>query len=124
MISHLSLGVSDLARARRFYSAILGPLGYVEVWSNKRGAGYGVAGGDDKLALFEKKVGERLAAGPGFHLAFDAPNRQAVEAFHRVALEHGAEDAGPPGLRVRYSPTYFAAFVFDHDGHKLEAVHQ
>lgn len=124
MISHVSLGVSDLLQARRFYAAILAPLGYVEVWSIERGSGYGLPGGNDKLALFEKKGEDRLAAGPGFHLAFAAPDQSAVRSFYNKALEHGGVDAGKPGLRPHYSPTYFAAFVIDPDGHKLEAVHQ
>ena len=60
--------------------------------------------------------------GPGFHLAFSAPDPHAVEEFYRAALRHGAKDNGAPGLRAHYGPRYFAAFVVDPDGHKLEAV--
>lgn len=122
MLGHLSFGVADLDRASRFYDAILAPLGVVRVWSNDRGAGYGEPGRGDKLALFARPGAS--PPGAGFHLAFAAPTRAAVDAFHSAALAAGGADAGPPGPRQHYSPTYYAAFVVDPDGHKLEAVHQ
>jgi catechol 2,3-dioxygenase-like lactoylglutathione lyase family enzyme len=123
MLGHLSFGVSELARSAEFYDRILGPLGYVRVWSNLRGVGFGEKGGGDKLALFAQS--ERvIAPGPGFHLAFTAPSREAVDAFHAEALRAGGRDCGPPGPRPHYGATYYAAFVFDPDGYKLEAVHQ
>ncbi len=123
MLGHLSFGVQDLARAADFYERILAPIGFVRVWSSDRGFGFGPPGKGDKLALFAKP-GEASAPGPGFHLAFDAPSRAAVDAFHAAALAAGGADAGAPGLRPHYSPTYYAAFVIDLDGYKLEAVHQ
>jgi catechol 2,3-dioxygenase-like lactoylglutathione lyase family enzyme len=122
MLSHLSLGVQDLARATAFYIRALAPLGYVCVWSNPRGSGFGEPGGEDRLALFAKS-GAR-APGDGFHLCFVAPTRESVDAFHAAAIAGGATDIGAPGLRPHYSPTYYAAFVIDPDGHKLEALHQ
>lgn len=123
MLSHLSLGVADLERAAAFYDGVLGALGYVRVWSNAEGVGYGAAGQNDKLALFPAS-GLAAPPGPGFHLAFEAPNQGAVDAFHAAALRLGGGDQGAPGVRPQYSPTYYAAFVTDPDGHKLEAVHQ
>jgi catechol 2,3-dioxygenase-like lactoylglutathione lyase family enzyme len=123
MLGHLSFGVDDLDRAARFYDQILAPLGFVRVWSNERGVGFGEKGGGDKLALFARK-GQVGAPGPGFHLAFDAPSRAAVDAFHAAAISAGGSDAGAPGPRPHYSATYYAAFVIDPDGYKLEAVHQ
>lgn len=124
MLSHLSLGVSDLERAATFYDAVLAPLGSVRVWSYPTAAGFGAAGGPDKLALFAKPDATvPLAAGPGFHLCFTAPSQQAVDAFHAAALASGGEDGGAPGLRPHYGATYYAAFVLDPDGHKLEAKH-
>ncbi|HEY3887059.1 MAG TPA: VOC family protein [Caulobacteraceae bacterium] len=122
MIGHLSFGVADLPRATRFYDAALTALGYARVWTSDHGVGYGVRGGEDKLALFPRP--DALAPGAGFHLAFDAPNREAVDRFHAAATAAGGADDGAPGLRPQYSPTYYAAFVIDPDGHKLEAVHQ
>ena len=119
MISHVSLGVTDLARSCAFYDAVLAPLGQVRVWNHPDAVGYGVPDGPDKLALFLRA--DTHAAGPGFHLAFVAPTAEAVSAFHAAALVHGGTDAGVPGPRPRYGDGYFAAFVRDPDGHKLEA---
>ena len=123
MLSHLSLGVRDLERAAAFYDAALAPLGVVRVWSFDDAIGYGLPGGQDKLALWNHPDAEQLAAGPGFHLCFAAPSQEAVAAFHAAALEHGGTDEGGPGLRPHYGETYYAAFVRDPDGHKLEAKH-
>ncbi len=123
MLSHLSFGVEDLARAAAFYEAALAPLGFVCVWRNERGAGFGKPGGNDRLALFARP-GEARAPGAGFHLCFEAKSPDAVDAFHAAALAAGGTGAGAPGPRPHYSPTYYAAFVIDPDGHKLEAVHQ
>ena len=121
MIDHLSLGVSDLARATAFYDAVLRPLGHVRSWTGDRGAEYGPAGGQGAFALFH--TGARAAPpGAGFHVALAARNRAAVDAFHAAALEHGALDEGGPGLRPQYGPGYYAAFVRDPDGNRLEAV--
>jgi catechol 2,3-dioxygenase-like lactoylglutathione lyase family enzyme len=123
MLGHLSFGVKDIDRAAAFYDRILAPIGFVRVWTNPSGVGFGPKGGGDKLALFPKPA-QAAAPGPGFHLAFDAPSREAVDAFHAAALAAGGTDCGPPGPRPHYSATYYAAFVIDLDGHKLEAVHQ
>ncbi|MDP3868222.1 VOC family protein [Phenylobacterium sp.] len=123
MLGHISFGVADLERAATFYDAVLAPLGCVRVWSHAKGAAYGPPGGGDKLALFPQE-GPVLAPGPGFHLAFDAPSQAAVGAFHAAALALGGEDRGAPGLRPAYGASYYAAFVSDRDGYRLEAVHQ
>lgn len=124
MIGHLSLGVSDLARAIVFYDAALAALGYVRLWATPRSAGYGEPGrGPDYEPFAVLAVGaEARASGAGFHLAFDAVDRQAVDAFHAAALSAGGTDEGGPGLRPHYGAGYYAAFVRDPDGHKLEAV--
>lgn len=122
MLGHLSFGVRDLERAAAFYDRVLAPLGYVRVWSSDRTAGFGEAGGGDRLALFARA--DASPPGPGFHLAFDAPTRASVDAFYEAALQAGGSDAGPPGLRPHYGDSYYAAFVIDPDGHKLEAIHQ
>ena len=123
MLGHLSFGVGDLARSAEFYDRVLAPLGYVRVWSNRRGVGFGEKGGGDKLALFAQPERGR-PPGPGFHLAFTAPSRGAVDTFHAAALGAGGRDCGAPGPRPHYGATYYAAFVLDPDGYKLEAVHQ
>lgn len=122
MLHHISLPVSDLGRARGFYDAVLGALGYRCVCEAAGFVGYGVEDGKDKLALKERRP--TIAAGEGFHLALTAPSPEAVQRFYAAALRHGGTDNGPPGRRPRYGPGYYAAFVIDPDGHRLEAVHK
>ena len=122
MIGHLSFGVADLPRATRFYDAALGALGYDCVWTRDHGAVYGHPNETDRLALYQRS--DALAPGVGFHLAFDAPSREAVDRFHAAALAAGGTDDGAPGLRPQYGLTYYAAFVIDPEGYRLEAVHQ
>lgn len=122
MLGHLSFGVRDLIRSSAFYEAALAPLGVVRLWSNATAVGFGPPCGQDKLALFLRP--DATPPGSGFHLAFEAPTPAAVDAFHAAALAGGGLDLGAPGLRPHYGATYYAAFVRDPDGHKLEAVHQ
>nr|WP_156339035.1 VOC family protein [Chondromyces crocatus] len=123
MFDHLSLGVADLERAGAFYDKVLAPLGYVRLWRSTRGIGYGPAGfvGEAPLALVQTGA-EARAPGPGFHLALAAPSRGAVDGFHAEAMAGGGVDEGPPGIRENYEPGYYAAFVRDLDGYRLEAV--
>jgi catechol 2,3-dioxygenase-like lactoylglutathione lyase family enzyme len=121
MLHHISFPVSDLTAAKAMYGAALAALGYRLVADAPGFAGYGLIEGEDRFAL-RAQTGAR-AAGPGFHLAFAAPSRRAVDGFHAAALAHGARDNGAPGLRPQYGPGYYAAFVIDADGHRLEAVH-
>ena len=126
MLHHVSLGTTDIDRAVGFYDAVLLPLGYIRAWSDIRpgeqgqAVGYGPKGSGDKLAV--KQVSLSIPDIPGFHLAFAAPTRDAVVAFHAAALSAGGRDNGSPGLRPEYGDSYFAAFVLDPDGHRLEAV--
>lgn len=109
---HIGLRVTDLAKARTLYAALLAPLGLVELTAG----GFGPEGGEPTLWLVED------ARGGGAHVAFAAPHRDAVAAFHAAGVQAGATDHGKPGLRADYSPTYYAAFVLDPDGNNLEAV--
>ncbi|WP_338723596.1 VOC family protein [Devosia sp. XK-2] len=122
MLGHISFGVGDIQRAAVFYDSTLAALGYARLWTGEKGLGYGRPDGGEKLNLFE--VVAPIAPGPGFHLAFDAPDETAVDRFHSAALLFGGVDEGAPGLRPHYGRTYYAAFVRDPDGHKLEAVYQ
>lgn len=121
MLHHLSLGVTDLERAASFYDAALAALGYVRVWTTPTGIGYGPPGGDDRLAIKLAKAGAR-APGAGFHVALAAASAGAVDRFHAEALLHGGADNGPSGPRPHYGERYYAAFVIDPDGHRIEAV--
>lgn len=127
MLHHISFGVSDIERAAKFYDNVLGPLGFQRVWEDLRpgeadqAVGYGRAGEGDKFAI-KLRTSSHLAPRPGFHLAFTAPSREAVRAFHAAALIQGGQDNGAPSLRPDYGPNYYAAFVIDLDGFPIEAV--
>jgi catechol 2,3-dioxygenase-like lactoylglutathione lyase family enzyme len=120
MLHHISLGVRDLHHAGLFYDAALGALGYRRVFEDDTAIGYGVE--DDKDLLCLKLRSDAIAPGPGFHLAFAAPSRAAVDAFHEAALAVGGADNGAPGPRSDYGDHYYAAFLVDPDGHRIEAV--
>jgi catechol 2,3-dioxygenase-like lactoylglutathione lyase family enzyme len=119
MLDHASITTTDLERAQRFYDAVMSALGYRRVYSNQRGIGYGERGGPG--AYISVFLGEKVMADRR-HWAFRAPTRAAVRAFHAAALATGGRDDGPPGLRPEYDPTYYAAFVLDPDGNRIEAV--
>lgn len=122
MLGHISLGVRDLAKAAAFYDAILATLGYARTDSSARSVGYGLPGAStDQFRLIESV--DAKPPGAGFHLAFAAPSENAVDRFHETALRHGGADNGGPGLRPRYGTHYYAAFVIDQDGYRLEAKH-
>jgi catechol 2,3-dioxygenase-like lactoylglutathione lyase family enzyme len=124
MLDHVSLGVSDVGRSRRFYDAILRPLGLVRIvdFGAGRGCDYGDAPGS--LGVTFTITAERGVAAPypGIHVCFRAPSRDAVHAFHAAALGAGGQDDGAPGPRPQYHGDYYAAFIVDPDGHRIEAV--
>jgi catechol 2,3-dioxygenase-like lactoylglutathione lyase family enzyme len=120
MLHHLSLAVLDLQRAAAFYDAVLAPLGYTQVFADDEAVGYGLPGGDDQLCL--KLAAHVTVPGPGFHLAFTATEPAQVHLFHAAALHHGGRCNGLPGPRPEYGESYYAAFVFDPDGYRIEAV--
>jgi catechol 2,3-dioxygenase-like lactoylglutathione lyase family enzyme len=123
VLDHVSLGVTDLARSRRFYDAALRPLGIVRTvdFGANRGSDYGAMAGSLGVE-FTITVEPSVAPVSGMHVCFRAPDRAAVHAFHRAALAAGGRDDGKPGLRPLYHPDYFGAFVLDPDGHRIEAV--
>ena len=121
MLHHVSLPVADLEGSSALYDAALAALGYRRVSSGQGFAGYGIEDGKDKFSI--KLSVPSASAGPRFHLAFVAISRDAVDAFHEAAILHGASSNGAPGLRAHYGPSYYAAFIIDLDGHRIEAVH-
>lgn len=119
MIDHISIGVADVARAKRFYDATLAPLGYRCLSESEGSLGYG-----DASAVFWILAAARpVPADPqsGLHVCFTAPSRDAVEAFHRAAIAAGGQDNGKPGPRADYGPSYYAAFAIDPEGYRIEA---
>ncbi len=117
MLDHVTIGTSNLARAREFYDRALKPLGIERLYADGQTAwGYGAG----KKAFFW--IGTREAVLTGVHVAFVAPDHATVDAFHASALAAGGRDNGAPGLRPHYHAGYYGAFVLDPDGHNIEAV--
>lgn len=116
MFDHVVFGVSDYAAAKAFFLAALAPLGMRVLAEDALGVEMS-ADGEVSLCLFP--TDEKPAR---LHLAFRAPTRQQVDAFHRAALAAGGRDNGAPGLRPRYHANYYAAFVIGPDGHNIEVV--
>jgi catechol 2,3-dioxygenase-like lactoylglutathione lyase family enzyme len=123
MLDHVSLGVSDLERSRRFYDAALRPLGLVRIVDfGGRGSDYGAAPGSLGVEFTITRASSVRTPVAGAHVCFRAPDREAVRLFHAAALAAGGSDDGPPGLRPHYHADYYGAFVLDPDGHRVEAV--
>ncbi len=119
MFDHVSITTTDLDRAGRFYDAVLGTLGYPRVNRRERAIGYGERG--TSLCFMSVFLSDAVVA-DNRHWCFRAPSRAAVRAFHAAALAEGGTDDGPPGDRPNYGPDYYAAFVRDPDGNRLEAI--
>jgi catechol 2,3-dioxygenase-like lactoylglutathione lyase family enzyme len=119
MLNHVSIGVRDVAKSKRFYDAALKPLGYKCLSESPGSLGYG----GDAVALWIGAAERPVPADEksGLHFCFDAPTRKSVDAFHAAALRAGGRDNGKPGLRKDYGPNYYAAFVIDPDGYRIEA---
>ena len=119
MINHVSIGVRDIAAAKRFYDAAFAPLGYTCLSESKDMLGYG----KDSAAFWIGRAQRPVPADSesGLHFCLDAPSRAGVDAFHAAALKAGGRDNGKPGARPDYGDNYYAAFVIDPDGYRLEA---
>ena len=120
MISHVSVGVKDVAKAGAFYDAVLTPLGYKRIMSSPTANSWG-----EKFPTFwaQTPFDEKAPSpGNGVHICFSAPSAAAVDAFFAAGLKQGGVDDGPPGIRREYTPNYYAAFLKDLDGNKIEAL--
>ncbi len=122
-IDHLTLSVSDIGRAKSFYTAALAPIDLhpiADVTAEMTGSvAYSGFGRSRKGTLWLAEKGQQT---PPTHIAFRAPTREAVRQFHRAALAAGGADNGVPGIREEYHPEYYGAFVLDPEGHNIEAV--
>jgi catechol 2,3-dioxygenase-like lactoylglutathione lyase family enzyme len=125
MVDHLTLPVTDYERAKAFYLAALGPLGYGVVMELSRdqirdldvARACGIGPGHKPILWL--KPGESVTP---THVAFRVDRRSLVDEFHRAALDAGGTDHGAPGLRPHYHPGYYGAFVLDPDGYNIEVV--
>jgi catechol 2,3-dioxygenase-like lactoylglutathione lyase family enzyme len=119
MIDHLSIGVRDIAKTRKFYDAALKPLGYTCMSVGETSLGYGRQKISFWILPSPRPVSADLES--GLHICFTAPTQKSVAAFHKAALAAGGSDNGGPGLRAGYGDNYYAAFVLDPDGYRIEA---
>ena len=119
MIDHISIGVRDVAKSKQFYDAALKPLGYQCLSKGEGSLGYGAEAVALWISAVDRPVPPDMKS--GLHFCFTAPDRRSVDAFHAAALKAGGRDNGKPGLRDDYGPGYYAAFVVDPDGYRLEA---
>lgn len=120
MIDHVSIPVADLPRAARFYDKVLAPLGYTRLVERDATIGYG-----KKYPEFWLNLRDRLVPGDansGSHVALRGRDERAIEEFHDLALANGGSCDGPPGPRKMTNPGYYAAFIRDEDGNRIEAV--
>lgn len=120
MIDHISVGVSDLARSTRFYEQALAPLGLARLIERPTTIGFGKAYPEFWINLRPGMA--RVPADTGSHLCFRAKSTAEVDDFHAAALQAGGVSDGPPGLRPHDRVRYYAAFVLDPDGNRIEAV--
>jgi catechol 2,3-dioxygenase-like lactoylglutathione lyase family enzyme len=116
IIDHMGIVVSDFARSKAFYTQCLAPLGIGLVMEHEGWAGFGKSG---KPEFWFGAEGQAHAQ---MHIAFSAHSRDEVDRFYQAALAAGATDNGAPGIRSMYHPNYYGAFVYDPDGHNIEAV--
>ncbi|MDU1693366.1 MAG: VOC family protein [Bradyrhizobium sp.] len=120
MIDHISVGVSDLARSTRFYEQALAPLGLARLIERPTTIGFGKAYPEFWINLRPGMA--RVPADTGSHLCFRAKSTAEVDGFHAAARQAGGVSDGPPGLRPHDRVRYYAAFVLDPDGNRIEAV--
>jgi catechol 2,3-dioxygenase-like lactoylglutathione lyase family enzyme len=120
MFDHVSIGVRDIGRSKAFYDAALTPLGYRRLSDGEESLGYG----KDAVALWISVTDTPVPRDPksGLHFCFVAPDRESVAGFHAAALAAGGRDNGGPGIRADYGADYYAAYVVDPDGYRLEAL--
>jgi catechol 2,3-dioxygenase-like lactoylglutathione lyase family enzyme len=120
MIDHVSIPVRDLARAALFYEAVLASLGHGKLEVRETTVGFG-----KRYAEFWLNHRPDMPPAPphsGAHVCLRARDPAAVDTFHAAALEAGGTSDGEPGLRPHFGPGYYAAFIRDLDGNRIEAV--
>jgi catechol 2,3-dioxygenase-like lactoylglutathione lyase family enzyme len=121
VIDHISIAVSDLGRATRFYEAVLGVIGYAPI--DVRGATVGFGKKYSEFWINARPEMAPLPQNSGAHVCLRVRSTELVDAFHAAALANGGTSNGPPGLRPHDGEGgYYAAFIRDHDGNRVEAV--
>jgi catechol 2,3-dioxygenase-like lactoylglutathione lyase family enzyme len=117
VIDHVGFEVTDLERSAEFYDAVLYALGIRRMVGSERAIAYGVNGPELWI------VSRGRPPGPSYgHVALSASGKAAVDAAYRAGLEHGGTDDGAPGQRPQYAARYYAAYLRDPDGLRVEVV--
>ncbi|MEL6816433.1 MAG: VOC family protein [Cyanobacteria bacterium J06598_3] len=129
MFDHLSVGARDLSQSLTFYDALFKPLGISRMFAmGDRGIAAYVGADQVSFWIYSKDAQQaglgEFPSPPRFHLAFRAGDRATVDACYESALVNGGTDEGPPGIRAQYHPRYYAAYVRDPNGYKIEVVCQ
>jgi len=122
---HVSFGVRFYEASKQFYTAIFKPFGIELVFDDpvRKILGYGLDAEHEVFNIFERG-GDAQAAGVGTHFAFNAPSRACVDEFFEAGIRNGGKSNGKPGIRKNYGDNYYAAFLLDPDGFRLEGVFQ
>jgi catechol 2,3-dioxygenase-like lactoylglutathione lyase family enzyme len=120
MIDHVSIAVRDLAASTRFYESLLATVGYAKLVTRTDTVGFGKR--YPEFWLNHRPGMQAVASDSGAHVCLRVRSIEAVDAFHAAALANGAGNDGAPGRRPEYSDGYYAAFVRDPDGNRVEAV--
>lgn len=123
MIDHISIGVSDLKASTAFYEAVLAALDYELRDARHTTSGFGRRGKPHSEFWLNARPGmAKVPADSGTHICLRTKSADAVKAFYEAAIKMGAADDGAPGIRSHYSENYYAAFIRDFDGNKIEVV--
>jgi len=120
MIDHVSVAVSDLDRAARFYETTLAALGLSRLVTRPATIGFGK--GYPEFWINQRSAMSPVGSGSGAHVCLRAKSSGEVDAFHAAALKGGGRSDGAPGLRPHDRVRYYAAFIIDPDGNRIEAV--
>ena len=120
MVNHFGIAVKDGAKSVQFYAATLAPLGYKihHLFDGGKGANFSDGISHDPFGDFAVFEGQAYP----FHFAFQAESNKAVDEFYQAAIQNAGQDNGAPGYRKNYHENYYAAFVIDPDGYRIEAV--
>lgn len=125
ILGHVSIGVRSYEASKKFYTAVFKPFAMSFIFDDpeRRILGFGLDAEHEVVTIFERGE-DAHAPGLGTHLAFNAPDRKGVDEFFAAGICHGGKSNGPPGIREGYGENYYAAFLTDPDGFRLEAVFQ